>query len=168
MLDFFRYSMGHTILAMICDCGSTKTERNGKCASCNRLERKAAAILPSDNNSPINKRSKKLAEVERKYFARIRVWKRGKKCEAHFKHDCDGTITVQHLFGRGTHFHDEWAEENQIELTRDERFWKPMCLTSHRYVTDHPKFAHEHGYAYLRLAEVVAMTKEEHDKITKL
>ena len=35
----------------MCDCGCTKTERNGKCASYNRLERKAAAIAPSDNNS---------------------------------------------------------------------------------------------------------------------
>jgi hypothetical protein len=59
------------------------------------------------------------------------------------------------MFGRGNHFHDEYAEKNGIELTRDERFWKPLCLNAHRYIEEHPKFVHEHGYSYLRLAEII-------------
>lgn len=140
---------------MICSCGSTKTERNGKCASCNRLERKAAAILPSDNNSPIEKRSAKGKEVDRKYLTRLRTWKRGKKCEGHFAHDCIGEITCHHMAGRGEGFYDEYAEENGIPLTLDERLWKPLCLNAHRYIEEHPKFAWENQYSFKRLTDPI-------------
>lgn len=57
------------------------------------------------------------------------------------------------MFGRGNHFHDEWAEENNVPLTLDERFWKPLCTVSHAYITENSKFAHEHGYSYKRITE---------------
>ena len=140
-----------------CICGKP-AERNGKCASCNRLERKAAKIQASDNNSPINKRSDKGKEVDRKYLNRLRTWKRGKVCVANFKHDCGGLITCHHQHGRSDDaYHDEWAEEHDIVLTLDERFWLPVCLDAHRIITDNPKFAHEHGYSYLRLAESIKL-----------
>lgn len=143
---------------MICECGSLKTERNGKCASCNRLERKAASIRPSDNNSPIEKRSAKGKEVDRKYLNRLRTWKRGKKCVANFAHDCGGPITCHHQHGRSDDsFHDEYAAEHGIVLTLDERYWLPLCMNAHRYIEEHPKFAHEHGYSYLRLAETIKL-----------
>lgn len=130
--------------------------RTNLCASCNRLERKAASILPSDNHSAINSRSVKGKEVDRKYIARLRTWKRGKKCVATFKHDCGGPLTCHHQHGRSDNtFHDEWAEQNGIVLTLDERFWIPVCLDAHRIITDNPKLAHEMGYSYLRLAETV-------------
>lgn len=126
------------------------------CGSCNRLNRKAAAVKPSDNNSIIEKRSAKGKEVDKKYLADLRVWKRGKKCEATFVHDCDGTLTAHHKHGRSDNaFFDEWAEQNNIVLTLDKRWWFPCCLTAHRYITDNPKFAHANGYSYLRLAEAV-------------
>lgn len=141
---------------MSCECGCDKTERNGKCASCNRLERKAAAIQPSDNNSAINKRSAKGKEVDKKYFARLRTWKRGKKCMAGFIHDCSNQITCHHQHGRSDDsFHDEWAAENGIVLTLDERYWLPLCLEAHTYITNNPKFANQHGYSYLRLSESI-------------
>ena len=30
-------------------------------------------------------------------------------------------------------------------LLIDERFWKPLCSSAHRYVTEHPKYAREDG-----------------------
>lgn len=143
---------------MSCECGSDKTERNGKCGTCNRRDRKAASIQASDNNSAIEKRSAKGKEVDRRYFARLRTWKRGKKCVANFVHDCAGNLECHHQFGRSDNaFHDEWAAEAGIVLTLDERFWMPLCENAHRYITDHPKFAHEHGYSYLRLAESIKL-----------
>lgn len=142
---------------MTCECGNI-AERNGRCASCNRLERKAAAILPSDNNSTIEKRSLKGKEVDKKYLARLRTWKRGKKCMATFKHDCGGIITCHHQHGRSDNaFHDEYAEQHNIVLTLDERYWLPVCLDAHRVITDNPKLAHELGYSYLRLAETTKL-----------
>jgi hypothetical protein len=136
--------------------GRLKEGRTDKCASCNRLERKAANVKPSDNHTAIEKRSSKGKEVDKKYVARLRTWKRGKKCVANFAHDCSDHITCHHQHGRSDDvFHDEWAEQNGIVLTLDERFWLPLCLDAHRYITDNPKFAHEHGYSYLRLAETV-------------
>lgn len=140
-----------------CDCGKP-AGRTGKCASCERLERKAAAIAPSDNNTPINKRSEKGKEVDRKYLAKLRVWKRGKKCVATFVHDCGGMLECHHQFGRSDNaFHDEEAEQAGIVLTLDERWWLPLCTNAHRYITDHPKFAHENGYTFLRLSESIKL-----------
>lgn len=138
-----------------CECGRP-AGRNGMCATCSRLERKAAAIRPSDNNSAIEKRSAKGKEVDRKYLTRLRTWKRGKKCVANFIHDCSDQITCHHQHGRSDDaFHDEWAAQIGIVLTLDERFWLPLCLDAHRYITDHPDFAREHGYSYSRLVDMV-------------
>lgn len=131
--------------------------RTNLCASCNRLERRAAKIQPSDNASPINKQSAKMAKVNARYLSRLRTWKRGKRCAANFAHDCSGEITCHHMMGRGEGFHDEYAAENEIPLTLDERFWLPVCLNAHRYIEEHPKFAHEHGYSYLRLSESIKL-----------
>ena len=130
-------------------------ERNGNCASCNAAIRKGSRLKASDNNTPINKRSVKTAEVERKYFSRLKTWKRGKKCAATFPHECSDNITCHHMHGRGNHYFDEWAEENQIELTRDERFWMPLCINAHDYITEHSKFAWENGYSFKRITDPI-------------
>jgi len=142
---------------MICsECNEFKPlERNGKCGSCNHAARKAVRVRPSDNNTPINKMSDKTATVTRKYMSRLKTWKRGKKCAATFPHDCSDQITCHHMMGRGNHFHDEWAEENQVELTRDERFWLPVCINAHDYITEHSKFAWENGYSYKRVSDKI-------------
>lgn len=142
---------------MICaHCNELKLlERNGNCATCNRAIRKGATIQPSDNNTPINKRSDKTAAVERRYFSRLKTWKRGKKCAATFPHECSDQITCHHMVGRGTHFYDEHATEQEIPLTLDERFWMPLCLEAHQYVTEHPKFAWENGYSFKRITDPI-------------
>lgn len=138
-----------------CDCGASPTERNGRCASCNRLERKAAAVKPSDNNSPIESRSVRGKEIDKRYFSRLRTWKRGKKCEGHFVHDCTGEITCHHMAGRGEDFYDEWAAENNVPRTLDERLWKPLCINAHRYIEEHPHFAWENQYSFKRLTDKI-------------
>lgn len=132
------------------------------CSSCNRLDRKAAKVHASDNNAPINKFSSKRAKVEQKYLNRLKTWKRGKVCRGNFKHDCSKDITCHHMFGRSADaYHDEWAEENDIVLTLDERFWMPLCLTAHDYVTKNSVFAWENGYSYKRLTDPIFIKEQK-------
>jgi hypothetical protein len=138
-----------------CECGN-KAGRNGKCESCGRLERKAAKIQASDNNTTINKFSKKGADVNRRYLNRLKTWKRGKKCNATFEHDCNQHqgIECHHMAGRSNDaFWDESAAEREVVLTLDERFWMPLCGNSHRYITDNKKWACENGYSFLRITD---------------
>lgn len=138
-----------------CECGKRCMAGMTKCASCLQLDRKAARTEPSDNNTPINKMSAKTSQVNSRYFARLKTWKRGKKCQAQFKHDCSGDITCHHMAGRGNHFYDEYAEEKGIPLTLDERFWKPLCTVAHDYVTENSKFAWENGYSFKRVSDPI-------------
>lgn len=143
---------------MICQtCNEFKPlERNGNCASCNAIARKSAKVEASDNGKSINRLSKKGAEVERRYLNRLRTWKKGKKCAATFKHDCIGNITAHHMHGRSNDRHfDEWAQENDVVLTLDERFWLPLCLNAHVVVTEDSKFAWENGYSFKRITDPI-------------
>lgn len=142
-----------------CECGN-KAGRNGKCESCSRLERKAASITASDNNTIINKFSKKGANVNARYLSRLKTWKRGKKCEGHFAHDCIGEITCHHMCGRSNDsYYDEYAEEKDLVLTLDERFWKPLCLNAHAYIETHPEFAWENQYSFKRITDPIFLKK---------
>jgi hypothetical protein len=142
-----------------CSCGNRCEGRTDKCATCNRLERRASKVQASDNNSPINKRSEKTAKIESRYLTRLRTWKRGKKCAATFPHDCSNEIQCHHMASRGTHFYDEYAEEREIPLTLDERFWMPLCPVAHDYVTEHSKWACENGYSFKRITDPVFRRK---------
>lgn len=99
--------------------------------------------------------------MEAKYLARLKTWKRGKKCEGYFAHEClcpipdKGILTVHHMAGRGEGFYDEYAEERGIPLTLDERLWKPLCINAHKYIEEHPKFAWENQYSFKRLTDPI-------------
>lgn len=145
------------------DCGSSKIENRDLmlCGSCNKLRRKAASVQPSDNNSPINQRSEKGSKVYNRYIARIKVWKRGKKCVATFPHECSDVIETHHMGGRSdSGYWDEWAMEREIVLTLDERLWKPLCPEAHRYVTINSKWACENGYSFKRVSDKIFWKKE--------
>lgn len=80
-------------------------------------------------NKPIRQVSKKQAVINSKYTVqRIQYLSKeeNKNCFV------DGCIrkanTVEHTRGRGKGFFDEYAEQNNIPKTLDERFWKPCCL----------------------------------------
>lgn len=145
---------------MFCtSCGSNKLEANGLCASCAHAGRRASRIKPQKEHAPIAKRSAKTADVERRYYSRLQTWKKGKKCAATFPHECTGVITCHHMVGRGNHFYDEYASEHEIPLTLDERFWMPLCINAHEYVTINSKWACENGYSFLRLTDPVFIKK---------
>lgn len=147
---------------MICNsCNEFKPlERNGNCASCNTIARKSGRVKVSDNGKAINSRSAKGKEVDKRYLAKLRTWKKGKKCIASFKHDCSGNVECHHLHGRSDdRFFDEYAEEKGIVLTLDERFWIPLCSNAHRKVTDDSRFAWENGYSFKRVTDPMFVKK---------
>lgn len=152
---------------MICsECGEFKPlEKNGKCGSCNHANRQAAKVKPSDNNTSINKFSVKGAKVNQRYLSRLRTWKRGKKCAATFPHECSEVIECHHMAGRSNDsYWDEWAQENDVVLTLDERLWKPLCPEAHRYVTTNSKWACENGYSFLRVSDKVFRKDVQQEK----
>jgi hypothetical protein len=142
------------------DCGRRCRAGSEYCATCEGVQRKASKIQASDNNTAINKRSKKGADVDRRYLNRLRTWKRGKKCTATFPHTCTNILEAHHMHGRSdsTYF-DEWAEEHDIVLTLDERFWKPLCSEAHSYVTKNSKWAWENGYSFKRITDKIFIKK---------
>lgn len=145
---------------MYCICGNPVENRDtGKCGSCSQADRKAARVAPSKDATPIAKRSAKTADVERRYYSRLKSWKKGKKCAATFPHECTGLITCHHMVGRGNHFYDEYASEHEIPLTLDERFWLPVCWPAHEYIQNNSKWACEQGYSFLRLTDPVFIKK---------
>lgn len=136
-----------------CECGR-KAERNGKCATCNRLDRKISTLkLPADN-MPVNKVSENQGKLLQRYNKKRFTWLRGKKCLATFPHECtkDKELTVHHMQSR-IGFADEYARENDIPLLLDERFWFPVCISAHRFITDHPKFAFENQYSFKKVTD---------------
>lgn len=52
-------------------------------------------------------------------------------------------------------FFDEWAEENGVVLTLDERFWMPLCDDAHNYITEHSEFAWANGYSFKRVTDPI-------------
>jgi hypothetical protein len=136
-------------------CGEFKPlERNGNCGTCNALSRKSGRVKVSDNGKAINRLSEKGKDVEKKYLNRLRTWKKGKKCAGNFKHDCSDVIECHHMHGRSNdRFFDEWAEENGVVLTLDERFWLPLCSDAHRVVTNDSKFAWGNQYSFKRITD---------------
>lgn len=141
---------------MYCECGNPVENREtGKCSSCAHAERRAARVKPQSDSKPMNKMSPKTADVNRRYLNRLKSWKKGKKCAGTFPHDCNGLITCHHMVGRGNHFYDEYATDHEIPLTLDERFWLPLCINAHEYVTVNSKWACENGYSFLRLTDPV-------------
>lgn len=147
---------------MICGiCGEFKAlERNGNCASCNASARKGSRVKESDNGKAINRLSDKGKDIEKRYLSQLRTWKRGKKCAATFPHDCSDQITCHHMAGRGSGYYDEYATEHEIPLTLDVRFWKPVCLNAHQYLTEHSKFAWENGYSFKRVTDPIFQKAE--------
>ena len=144
-----------------CSCGNICEGTTDRCASCGALERKAARVKPSNGVTAINRLSEKGSKVNQRYLNRLRTWKKGKKCAATFPHECSTEIECHHVFGRSNDsFHDEYAMENNIVLTLDERFWMPLCEDAHRYITEHSAFAWANGYSYKRVSDPIFQRKE--------
>ena len=144
-----------------CSCGKRCEGNTDQCASCNARDRKAAKIKGADNVNGINNKSEKQSYWDRKYFAKLKTWKRGKKCAAKFPHDCSDALECHHMYSRSVNaYHDEWARENEIPELLDDRFWLPVCPDAHRYLTDHSDFAWANGYSFKRVSDPIFQKKD--------
>lgn len=141
------------------NCGSSKIENRDLmlCSSCAHALRKAERMQAPKDQAPIAKVSESMGKQLNQYAAKKAKWVKGKKCAAKFPHDCNGGLTVQHMCGR-VGYADEWARENEMPLLLDVRFWMPLCLNAHVYVNDHPKWASENSYTFLRVTDPVFRT----------
>ena len=134
---------------MSCQCGSIKTERNGRCASCNRLERKAASLRMPEDPKPIAKVSENQSKLLARYNQIRKQFLFGRWCAYHGK-PCIPT-TVHHSAGRVGYI-DEVAKDRGVPALLDVRFFIPLCMEAHRYIEEHPKYAKENGYSESRLS----------------
>jgi len=76
----------------------------------------------------INKVSKKQAVINAKYSVQRIQFLAKPENQICFIDGCNKkATTVEHTMGRKG-FADDYARENNIPLTLDERFWKPCCL----------------------------------------
>lgn len=52
--------------------------------------------------------------------------------------------TIEHTKGRGDYYVDDYAEEHDIPLTLDERFWKPACLNCNLELENNDELSKAH------------------------
>lgn len=131
-----------------CDCGRS-AGRNGMCASCSRLERKAASLRLPEDPKPIQKQSEEMKRMMAQYVRKKARWIKGKKCAVmpHLP-----AVDVHHSAGRGIHaYYDEWAQERGICLLLDERFWVPVSREGHIEIEKRPEWAKKMGFSEDRL-----------------
>lgn len=112
--------------------------------------------LQNNKKTKINKVRQKIKQVSSKrarqnqaYNILRNTFLKGKVCA--FKgcnkaHTEDEQLTVHHTYNR------------RGERLLDTRYWIPLCLDHHRFITDNPKFAEENGYV---LKGRNSKTKEE-------
>jgi hypothetical protein len=117
-------------------CGSTKTERNGFCGSCNRATRKADSAQVNEKK-PIKKVSAKRA-IENKEYARLRkeyleVYPVCEVVECHRK-----STEIHHIKGRAN------------ELLTDVNFFLAVCDVCHQRIHAEPIWAEDNGYVIKR------------------
>ena len=78
---------------------------------------------------PIRKKSKPQIIIDSKYSVQRIVFLGKTENEICFIDGCNKQAdTVEHRKGRGRGFFDDWAEENNICKTLDERYWAGCCL----------------------------------------
>lgn len=100
---------------------------------------------------PIKKVSDKLA-IRLKEYARIKArWLPGKKCAVFKELDA---IECHHSAGRSPdEYYDEWAQERDIPLLLDIRFWVPVSREGHIEIELNRKWAESMGYTESRLTK---------------
>jgi hypothetical protein len=133
---------------MICTgCGSLKIENRelSLCSSCNRLNRKAEKITVKDAE-PISKVSDKQRKLLNQYAVLKKKFMLNRWCAYH-GNPCLPT-DIHHAKGR-----IGFADEKEIPLLLDTRFFVPLCREAHKFIEENPKFAKEHGYSESRLSD---------------
>jgi hypothetical protein len=126
-----------------------ENQDTGLCASCGKLERKAASLKLPDDPKPIQKVSESQSKLLAKYNQLRKRFLFGRWCAYHGR-PCIPT-TVHHSAGR-IGFIDEEAREKNIPALLDIRYFVPLCMEAHKYIEEHPTFAKENGYSENRLS----------------
>ena len=126
------------------ECGSDKVENKELqlCASCAHSHRKAERMklnTPKPIKKVSNKRGKELEQ-----YAKLRDKFLLNKWCAYHGNPCIPT-DVHHQKGRVG-----FADDKQIPLLIDKRYWIPVCRQAHYWITEHSKEAIEQGYSYPR------------------
>lgn len=61
------------------------------------------------------------------------------------------TTDIHHMMGRGLGYADEWAEQHDIPLLLDKRFFLAVSRIGHRWIEENPEKAKERGFSLNRL-----------------
>jgi len=128
--------------------------RTDQCASHNAILRKSERLaekqfLKKSTQTGIKKVSDKLAARLKKYVEIKAKWLPGKMC-------CvfpdQRSIEPHHSAGRSPDaYYDEWAEQQDIPLLLDVRWWKPVSRDGHIKIENNPEWAKENGFSESRL-----------------
>lgn len=135
-------------------CGSFKIENRDRmlCASCNKLERKVSNAKPLKEPTPIKKQSEAMKRIMPIYLRQKVKFLKGKKCAVMPHLDA---VDVHHIAGRGIDsYYDEWAQERNICLLLDERFWLAVSREGHAEIERRPAWARRMGFSEDRLVPV--------------
>jgi ribosomal protein L37E len=129
---------------MYCHCGNISENKDtGECASCGADRRKAERMTVKEKK-PINKVSDKRKPQLKEYAALREKFLLNKWCAYHGR-PCLPT-QIHHQMGRVG-----FADEKEIPLLLDVRYWIPVCQDAHQWITEHSKEAIEQGYSFNRI-----------------
>lgn len=131
---------------MYCDCGKISENREtGECASCGAARRKAERMTLKQR-TPISKVSDKRGKELNQYATLKAKFILNKWCAYHGKPCLP--VDIHHQMGRVG-----FADEKEIPLLLDVRYWIPVCREAHNWITEHSKEAIEQGYSFSRLSK---------------
>ncbi len=122
------------------------------CGTCNAAFRKAERMAEQSllkQPKAIKRVADKLAALLRKYVAIKAKWLPGRMCCVFPERVA---TEVHHSAGRSPdEYYDEWAEQNDIPLLNDVRWWKAVSREGHQKIEMNPKWAKENGFSESRI-----------------
>lgn len=128
-------------------CGNPKVESNGLCASCAHAIRKAERQTVKDR-TPVNKVSEKRGSDLKQYAVLKKKFLLNRFCAYHGRPCLP--VDIHHQMGRAG-----FADDKEIPLLIDVRYWIPVCRQAHEWITQHTKEAIEQGFSYSRITKTI-------------
>lgn len=131
---------------MYCHCGNiVENKDTGECASCGAARRKAERMTVKDR-TPISKTSEKRGKELNQYAVLKKKFMLNRWCAYHGR-PCLPT-EIHHQMGRVG-----FADDKEIPLLLDVRYWIPVCREAHEWITQHSKEAIEQGFSFSRISK---------------
>lgn len=128
-------------------CGKPIENRDtGECSSCGRARRKLENAQLKEPKKSLKKVSEKRVKDNQEYAKLRQKFLLGRWCAVHGK-PCIPQ-DVHHQQGRVG-----YADEKEIPLLLDTRYWIAVCRTAHEEIERRPEWAKEQGYSYDRLTK---------------